>query len=143
MTSHIYIFRQIGKQYIKLKVDLKNDFTAGGYWYSNNRQGILMLLEKYTKTSVIQQTNSEGTSFDQRSGESKKLILPYDKKCRKYMQGFICLYRVNSLSHSTKTITNTNSDKQSGDDKYKSIKSIDSTKTNKSASITKFRNSQI
>ena len=42
-----------------------------------------------------------------------------------------------------KTITNTNSDKQSDDEKSKSSKSIKSAKINKAASITKLRNYQI
>ena len=39
-----------------------------------------MLLDKYAKSSVIQQTNSEGTSFNQRGGTSNKKLPPYDKK---------------------------------------------------------------
>ena len=41
-----------------------------------------------------------------------------------------------------KIVTNTNSEKQSDDEKYKSSKSSKSTNTNKASSITKLRNSQ-
>ena len=36
-----------------------------------------MLLDKYTKSSVIQHTTSEGTSFDQRGGDINKQLPPY------------------------------------------------------------------
>ena len=54
-----YIFLQkSGKQHNKLKVDLQNNFTKYYDWYPKNRKVTLMLLEKYTKSSVIQQTTS-------------------------------------------------------------------------------------
>ena len=55
----LYIFlRKSGKQHNKFKVDLQNDFTIGDDRYPNNRQGNLILLEKWTKFSLIQQTTS-------------------------------------------------------------------------------------
>ena len=53
------------------------------------------------------------------------------------MQWFRFLHKDHRASHCTKTITNTNSDKQTDDDKYKSIKLSKSTNTDKAASITK------
>ena len=38
-----------------------------------------MLLDKYTKSSVSQQTNSEETLFAQRGGASNKQLPPHDK----------------------------------------------------------------
>ena len=70
-----------------------------------------MLLEKYTKSSVIQQTNSEGTPFYQSSEASNKQLPPYDENI-----GKICnasdAYRNVTHNHISKiTITNTKSDK--------------------------------
>jgi hypothetical protein len=49
-------------------VYLKNDFTIGDNRYPNNRQQILHLLEKYSKTVVTRVTHSEGISFAQKGG---------------------------------------------------------------------------
>jgi hypothetical protein len=74
--------RQSGNQHGNLKVDIQNDFTTGDNRYpknrqqtfhlldkySKNRQQTLHLLDKYSKTAVVKVTQSEGTSFAQRSG---------------------------------------------------------------------------
>jgi hypothetical protein len=60
--------RQSGNQHVKLKVDLQNYFTTGDSRYPKNRQQTLHLLDKYSKTAVVKVTQSEGTSFAQRSG---------------------------------------------------------------------------
>jgi hypothetical protein len=60
--------RQSGNQHGNLKVDLQNDFTTGDTRYPKNPQQTLHLLEKYSKTAVAKVTQSEGTSFAQRSG---------------------------------------------------------------------------
>jgi hypothetical protein len=60
--------RQSGYQHGKLKVDLQNDFIAVNNRYPNNWQQSLHLLDKYSKTYVAKLTQSEGTSFAQRSG---------------------------------------------------------------------------
>ena len=39
-----------------------------------------MILDKNTKSNVIQNTTLEGTSFAQRGGDSNKQIPIYDKK---------------------------------------------------------------
>jgi hypothetical protein len=49
-------------------VDLQNDFTTGDNHYPKNHQLTLHLLDKYSKTAVAKVTQSEGTSFAQRSG---------------------------------------------------------------------------
>jgi hypothetical protein len=49
-------------------VDLQNDFTTGDNRYPKNRQQTLHLLDNYSKTAVAKVTQSEGTSFAQRSG---------------------------------------------------------------------------
>jgi hypothetical protein len=49
-------------------VDLQNYFTTGDNRYPKNRQKTFHLLDKYSKTAVAKVTQSEGTSFAQRSG---------------------------------------------------------------------------
>ena len=71
------------KSTYKLKVELQNDFTAGYDCYPNNRQGTLMLLDKYTKSSVRKHTTSEGIPFSKRGGDSNKQLTPYDKNIGK------------------------------------------------------------
>jgi hypothetical protein len=61
--------RQSGNQHGNLKVDLQNDLTTGDNHYTNNRHQNLHLLDKYSKTAVAKVTQSEGTSFAQRSGK--------------------------------------------------------------------------
>ena len=140
-----YIFlRKIGKQHKKLKVDLQNGFTIVDDQYPKNRQGTAMLLDKYTKSSVRQQTTSVGTQFAQRGGASNKQLPPYDKNI--YwgdIQCFIYLQKGHPASHCTKTVTNTKSEKKSDENKSKSHKSSKSTKAIKAASITKLRNYHI
>jgi hypothetical protein len=59
---------QSGNQHGNLNVDLQNDFTTGDNRYPKNHQKTLHLLDKYSKTAVAKVTQSEGTSFAQRSG---------------------------------------------------------------------------
>jgi hypothetical protein len=66
-VSYAFI-RQSGNQHSNLKADLQNDFTTGDNCYPKNLQKTLNLLEKYNKTDVSKVTQSEGTSFSQRSG---------------------------------------------------------------------------
>ena len=56
------------------------------------------------------------------------------------MQYFRCSQKDYRASHCIKTVTNTNSEKQSDDKKYKLSESISSTKTEREASITKLHN---
>jgi hypothetical protein len=49
-------------------VDLQNDSTTGDNRYPKNSQKTLHLLDKYSKTVVAKVTQSESTSFAQRSG---------------------------------------------------------------------------
>jgi hypothetical protein len=61
------LLRQIGNQHGHLKVDLQNYSTTGDNRYTKNRQQNFHLLDKYRKTSVAKVSQSEGTSFAQRS----------------------------------------------------------------------------
>ena len=54
----MYFTSKRGKQHNKLKLDLQNNFTKYNEWYPKNIKVTLMLLDKYTKSSVIQQTTS-------------------------------------------------------------------------------------
>jgi hypothetical protein len=60
--------RQSGTQHGNLKVDLQKYFMTGDNHYPQNRQQIMHLLDKYIKTVVSRETQSEGTSFAQSCG---------------------------------------------------------------------------
>jgi hypothetical protein len=62
------ILRQSGNQHGNLKVDLQNDLTTSDNHYPKKRQQTLQLLENYSNTAVAKVTQSDGTSFAQRSG---------------------------------------------------------------------------
>jgi hypothetical protein len=66
-----YVFlRQSGKHHNKLKVDLQKDFTTGDNRYPKNCQQTLHLLDKYSKSSIVNATTtSEGSVFAQRGGK--------------------------------------------------------------------------
>ena len=57
-----------------------------------NRQVTLMFLDKYTKSSVIQQTTSSGTALSQQGEASNKMLPPYDKNIEN-MECFQCLQK--------------------------------------------------
>ena len=78
------VFWKSGKQHNTLKVFLQDEFNTCDEQYPKNRQGTLMILYKYTRYIVIQQTTSEVTSFAQRDDASNKQIPPYDEKYWKY-----------------------------------------------------------
>ena len=108
--SYIFLWKS-GKQHNKLKLDFQNNFTTGDDRYPNNRQQTLMLPEKYTKYCVIQQTVSEGTSFDQRGGDRNKQLPSYDKNIGRIWNASDA-YRTFTQYHiGTETITNTKSEK--------------------------------
>jgi hypothetical protein len=68
-----YVFlRQSGKQHHKLKVDLQNDFTTRDDQYPKNWQQTLHLLDKYSKSTVVQTNPSEGTAFAQKGRSPQK-----------------------------------------------------------------------
>jgi hypothetical protein len=69
-VSYAFLW-QSGNQNGNLKVDLQNDFTTGNNCYTKNHQKKLRLLDKYSKTDVSKVTQSEGTSFAQRSGRGR------------------------------------------------------------------------
>ena len=98
------------------------------YRYHNNRQGTLMVIDKYTKSSVSHHTTSEVGTFDQSDGDSNKHIPQYDLKYWNNMQCFRCLHKGLPALHCTKIIINTNGYKQSDDGKSKFIKSSNSRK---------------
>ena len=64
-----YIFlRQISKQHKKLRNDLQNDFTTGNDRYPKTYQDILHFPDKCSKSEIVIQTTSEGTTFAQKGG---------------------------------------------------------------------------
>jgi hypothetical protein len=52
--------RQSGAQHAHLKMDLQNDYTTGDNRYPKNHQQTLYLLDKYSKTTGLHTTLSEG-----------------------------------------------------------------------------------
>jgi hypothetical protein len=90
-------------QHGNLKVDFQNDFTNG---YN------LHLLDKYSKTIVVRVTQSEGTSFVQRSGRgggnssngNRKRHEPitYDKKYLKDKECYKCHKKGHPATHCPK-----------------------------------------
>jgi hypothetical protein len=90
-----------GTQKGKFKVDLQNDFTTGDNCYPKNRQQTLHLWDKYRKNVVARVTQSEGTSFAQKSGqgggnrgsngnEKSHDYSTYDKKYLKEKECYKC-----------------------------------------------------
>jgi hypothetical protein len=68
-----YVFlKQSGKQHANLKMDLQNDFTTGNNRYPRNQQQTLHLLNKYSKSAVLNMTPSEGASFTQRGKQGRQ-----------------------------------------------------------------------
>jgi len=115
-----YIFlRQSGKQHSKLKMDLQNDFTTGDNRYPTNRQATLHLLDKYTKTAIVNQPISEGTAFAQRGGKGKKDKEPFDKS---YWKDKTC-YECQKKGHPSSHCPNKGAAGKDDDDKSKSTKS--------------------
>ena len=101
-----------------------------------------MFLDKYTKSSVSQQTDSEVTPFSQRGGAINKHIPPYDKNIGKIFY-YSDTYRNFTQHPIVQKQLQIQRVRKSYDDKNKSSKSGKSTKTSKAAIITKLRNSQI
>ncbi len=81
------MLRQSGKQHTKLRVDLQNDFTTGNNRYPKDRQQVLHLLDKYSKTAVAAPGISEGQSFSQFKGDPKQ---PYDTAYWKDKECYNC-----------------------------------------------------
>jgi hypothetical protein len=117
---------QSGNQHGKLKVDLQNDFTTGDNRYPKNRQQTLHLLDKYSKTAVSKVTQSEGTSFAQRSGRgrgrgrngrsgNKKI---HDNLDKEYWKNTTC-YKCEKKGHPANKCPN----KSNNDDDEKSVAS--------------------
>jgi hypothetical protein len=106
-----YVFlRQSGKQHNKLKTDLKNDFTTGDDRYPKNRQAVLHLLDKYSKTTLPPQATSEGIAFVQgggrgrggRGGGRTTPLRPYDKEYWKDKECYKCHKKGHPSSHCSK-----------------------------------------
>jgi hypothetical protein len=127
-----YVFlRQSGKQHNKLKVDLQNDFTTGDDRYPKNRQQTLHLLDKYSKSMIVTQTNpSEGSAFVQKGGSPKRNERNDDTFDKKYWKDLTC-YNCNKKGHPSSHCPDKNKDKNKDtDDKSVSSKTSKTSKTN-------------
>jgi hypothetical protein len=114
--------RQSGIQHGNLKVDLQNDFTTGDNGYPKNIQQTLHLLDNYSKTVVPKVTQSEVTSFSQRSGRGSGRSYngngkghessTYDKKYWKDKERYKCHKMGHPATHCGKK-SNSNEDENS------------------------------
>ncbi len=131
-----YVFlRQSGKQHNKLKVDLQNDFTTGDDRYPKNRQQTLHLLDKYSKSTVVQTNPSEGTAFAQKGGSPTRQDDTYDKKYWKDKECFNCHKKGHQSTHcrASKANNNNNNDKTDSSKTSKASKSSSPAKPAKQA----------
>jgi hypothetical protein len=133
------LLHQSGKQHNKLKVDLQNDFTTGDDRYYKNRQQTLHLLDKYSKSMIVTQTNpSEGTAFAQKGGGPKRQDATYDKKYWKDKECFRFHKKGHPSSHCRDSKNNDNDDKTVSCKTSKARKtSKQSSKASKTSSINK------
>ena len=101
--------RQSGNQHAKLKTDLQNDFATGNNYYPKARQQTLHLLDKYSKSAVVNKpSNSEGASFVQGGGgDNRKKKEAFDKAYWKDKVSYKCDAKGHPASHCT-------SDRKSG-----------------------------
>ena len=140
--SHIFL-RQSGKQHNKLRQDLRNEYTTGNDWNPKNRQEVLHLLDKYSKSAVIASTANEGSSFAQRGGEANgantgggrgdgRFGKSYDVQYWKAKQCYNCNKKGHPSSHCPDK--KTQAKPKSNDDDNKSVSS-----KNSKASIAKLQ----
>jgi len=109
-----YVFlRQSGAQHSNLKMVLQNDFTTGDNHYPKNRQQVLHLLDKFSKTIVPRAaTQSEGTSFAQQSNNNSNKK-PYDKAYWKDKECYKCHEKGHPATHCPKKDKNKDDDDKS------------------------------
>jgi hypothetical protein len=126
--------RESGIQHGSLKVDLQNDFTTGYNRYPNNRQQMLHLLDKYSKTVIPKVTQSEGTSFAQKGGRgggrSKNgngkghYSGNYDKKYWKDKECYKCHKMGHPATHCSKKSNSNDDDNSSAAATVHSVKKL-------------------
>ena len=82
-------------------MDLKNDYTTGQDRNPKNRQEVLHLLDKYSKSNVIVSTangNGQGSSFAQRGGDGR-FGASFDVQYWKAKQCYNCNKKGHPSSH--------------------------------------------
>ena len=77
------LLQQSGRQHVKLKSDIQNDYTAGDDRYPKTRQDTLHILTQYTKPTIHRNTKSQGKSSAQWTGDGSNLQT-YEKAYWKY-----------------------------------------------------------
>jgi hypothetical protein len=138
-----YVFlRQSGKQHHKLKVDLQNDFTTGDDRYPKNRQQTLHLLDKYSKSTVVQTNPSEGTAFAQKGRSPKGQDATFDKKYWQDKECYNCHKKGHPSSHCKESKNNDTDDKTVSSKTSKSSKSSKSSKTSKASKTNSINKAQ-
>jgi hypothetical protein len=133
-----YMFlRQSGKPHHKLRVNLQNNFTTGDDRYLKNCQHTLHLLHKYSKSTVVQTSPSEGTAFVQKGGSPKRQDNTFNKKYWKDKECFNCHKKGHPSSHCPGSKNNNNDDKTISSKTFKDSKSSKTSKASKTSSINK------
>jgi hypothetical protein len=132
-VSYAFLW-QSGIQLGNLKVDLQNDFTTGDNRYPKNRQHTLHLLDKYSKNVVPKVTQSEGTSFSQRSGRGSGWSYngngkghessTYDKKYWKDKECYKCHNMGHPATHCGKKSNSNEDDDSSASATVNSVKKL-------------------
>ena len=131
-----YVFlRQSGKQHQKRRVDLQNDFTTGDDRYPKNRQQTLHLLDKYSKSNIVQTNPFEGMAFAQKGGSPNRQDDIYDKKYWKDKEYFNCHKKGHPSTHCCASKANDNNDKTVSSKTSKASKSSKSSKASKTSNI--------
>ena len=65
------LLKQSGRQHVKLKSDIHNDYTTGDDRYPKTRKNHLHLLTQYTKPTITINSESQGNSFSQRTRDGR------------------------------------------------------------------------
>jgi hypothetical protein len=131
----LYAFlRQSGIQHGNLKVDLQNDFTTRDNRYPNNRQQMLHLLDKYSKTVIPKVTHSEGAFCAQKGGRGSGRRYngngkghessTYDKKYWKDKEYYKCHKMGNPATHCSKKSNSNDDDDSSAAATVNSVKKL-------------------
>ena len=105
-----FFLQQSGKQHNKLKTDVQNNFTTGDDRYPKNRQAVLHLLDKYSKSAIQPPPISKGTAFAQRGGRGGgrgseghgQSQQPFDKEYWKDKECYNCHKKGHPSTHCPK-----------------------------------------
>ena len=92
------LFKQRGRQNVKLNSDIHNDSTAGNDIYLKTRQNTLNILNQYTNPTVPRNSGSRVNSFAQRTGDRRN-PQTYEKAYCKDKECYNCHKEGHPYSH--------------------------------------------